>query len=156
MAEEKPKKRPQRTYVNLNDEGAVEALLHGIRIGLTNTTACKQVGISRKGCADWLKNGRDWEEGDDPKYLDFLIRYEAAIAESECTMLERIQKAAAQEGDVKAAQWYLERLFPERYGKQQRLEVTGKDGDELIPKGLFQSAVARAAGIAESRRRGKG
>tara|TARA_Y100000401_G_scaffold111526_1_gene109873 strand:- start:270 stop:737 length:468 start_codon:yes stop_codon:yes gene_type:complete len=152
MSEEK-KKVVQKVYLQMSDPDVREALLSGIRIGMAYHIAAQKVGVRPGTVKDWLTAGR--KDDAKPQYRDFLIRYEQAKAEAEGTMLERITKAAAQEGDVKAAQWYLERMYPERYGKQARLEVTGKGGEELIPKTMFQSAVARAAGLAERRRRQK-
>jgi transcriptional regulator with XRE-family HTH domain len=134
----------------------MDSFLICIEHGLTQATAAKKCGVNNSTVSVWLRRGRDADEKTDPKYVDFLIRFEAAQAEGEGLMLDRVRNAAAQDGDVRAAQWYLERLHPEKYGKQSRLEVTGADGEELIPKELFQSAVARAGAVAEKRRKKKG
>lgn len=150
---DKKKKKVRKTYRSLRDADVLEAFLSCKRIGLTDAVSCQRVQVNRETLKHWKKEGRS-EEAEE-RYLDFIIQYDQAETEAEGNLLSRILQAGAQDGDVKAAQWYLERKYPERYGKQARLEVTGKGGEELIPKRLFQSAVARAAGLAERRRRAK-
>jgi hypothetical protein len=154
MATGNPKKQGLKSYNSISDPVAVAAFLECIECGLNVTVAAKKCSLAIGTIRTWLRLGRN-EENQEAKYTDFVIRFEAAQAEAEGTMLDRVRKAATQEGDVKAAQWYLERLHPERYGKQTRLEVTGADGTELLPKELFQSAVTRAGAVAAERRKNK-
>lgn len=70
----------------------------------------------------------DFAPAEERIYIEFVESVEAARAEAEVRMVEVVRKAAV-EGDVKAAQWWLDRAYPERWAQRQRLELTGaQDG----------------------------
>jgi hypothetical protein len=50
-----------------------------------------------------------------------------ARAEAEARMVMVVQRAA-NDGSWQAASWYLERTHQAKYGKQNRVEVTGAEG----------------------------
>jgi len=106
-----------------------DRLLGLIRQGNYIDTACKLVGLDRTVIYDWLKRGSK----DDPEepYTSFALAFWEAEGEAEKNVLAIIDKAAAV--DWKAAAWKIERRWPERWGRKDRLqaEVTGKDGAEI-------------------------
>jgi len=110
----------------------VEALTQGNYI----ETAARYAGITPQGMYKWLNRGNaersriyDGEEPD-PKetmYVDFVEVVEKARAQAEMRNVGLIQKAAV-DGTWQAAAWYLERSYPKRWGRSDRLEHTGADG----------------------------
>ncbi len=101
--------------------------------GRFKTHVAKTIGVDRETLRDWL-------DGDPARAL----AYAAAEAVGEEVLLAN----ALAGGDIgKAAQWYLEKLHPARYGKPQRHEVTGKGGAPIEVASLTPDE--RRARIAE-------
>jgi hypothetical protein len=110
---------------------AQEKILRHLRIGAYVETAAAAAGISRDTFYNWLKRGA---EGKAP-YAAFAEAVEQAIAESEARDLATV--LAASKTQWQAAAWRLERRFPERYGRFDRMKVDAKvqlDGAGLIAK----------------------
>jgi hypothetical protein len=63
-------------------------------------------------------------------YVDFVEAVEKARAQSEMRNVGLIQKAAV-DGTWQASAWWLERSFPKRWGRSDRVEHTGADGGPL-------------------------
>lgn len=76
-------------------------------------TACQISGISRSTFYDWKKKG---EEGKRP-FLEFLDTIKKAEAIAEAKRIQLISQAS--EENWQAAAWYLERRFPERWGRKK-------------------------------------
>jgi hypothetical protein len=123
-------------------EGAVTAVLDLIRCGNSRTAACAAAGIPRTTFHDWIKAGEEL----------VLALQDGLILEEELTERERVlvglraglYQAYAQaetwhvqnirnhaEGDWKASAWWLERARPESFGKQSRVEHTGRGGGPI-------------------------
>ena len=73
-----------------------------------------------------MKKGESTSSG---AYVEFLEAVKKAEAEAEALRVSRISKAG-KEGNWQADAWYLERRYPDRWGKRVQ-EVTGKDGGPL-------------------------
>lgn len=87
-------------------------------------TACNYVGIDPTTYSMWLQRGTGTHPTR-PKtklYVDFVEAVQKAEAQAEATRVARIAKAG-QEGTWQADAWYLERRYPERWGRKQ-LDVT--------------------------------
>jgi transposase len=99
-----------------------------LRAGNYIETACAFVDVDKASLYAWLKRGNRQKTG---IYRDFLNATEKAIAEAEIRDLEVIRKDGAWQG----AAWRLERKFPDKWGRRDRHELTGKDGGpiELTP-----------------------
>lgn len=87
-----------------------------------------QWGVTERTAARWLRRGeRDIEEG-----LDTVKAHlKRVVVESQAEVsaaAERTQYQAIREGDVRAAQWYLEHRHPDEYGRQilSRIQVEGE------------------------------
>lgn len=108
-----------------------EKILRHLRIGAYVETAAAAAGISRDTFYDWLKKGA---KGKAP-YATFSGAVDQALAESEARDLATI--LAASKTQWTAAAWRLERRFPDRYGRFDRMKVEGKvevDGIGLVAK----------------------
>ena len=99
-----------------------DIILDAIENGNYAHVAAAKAGITEKTLYEWLKRG---ENGEEP-YRKFSERLLTKAALAEDRMVNVVRSASQQEvaGDWKAGAWWLERRFPKRWGKQQRLEIT--------------------------------
>lgn len=89
-------------------------------------TAAAIGGVTYTTLNNWMKKGESASSG---AYVEFLEAVKKAEAEAEALRVSRISKAG-KEGNWQADAWYLERRYPDRWGKRVQ-EVTGKDGGPL-------------------------
>ena len=93
-------------------------------------------------------------KGDGPKartpYKEFRDAVQAAKAEAEARMVMVIQRAA-NDGSWQAASWYLERTQQNKYGKQNRLEVTGAENGPIKMDLSIDELETRIAKILDKR-----
>jgi transposase len=85
-------------------------------------TSCKIAGISYSTFREWIIKGEQDGKG---KFFDFSEAIKKAEAEAEAKRVEMILKAGMIQ-DWKANAWYLERKYPDRWGKVDRLEASVK------------------------------
>lgn len=97
-------------------------IIHLIRQGAPNRTAALATGITEDAFYKWMQKGREGREG----YDQFVVEVEKAQAQGEIERLNRISDAAIN-GNWQADAWYLERRYPERYGKKDRVDVGGTE-----------------------------
>lgn len=83
----------------------VEKLLNGFRMGLNDKDACTIAGISQVTLISWKKD------------IDFLEKIEKAKTENKAGLIQLILKAAKK--NWTAAAWFLERKYPEEFGKRE-------------------------------------
>lgn len=101
-------------------------ILRYLRLGNYLETACNMAGIRPKVVRHWCRLGAEGH----PRYQPFWVAVERAMAESEVADLGLIQRAA-QRGEWTAAAWRLERRLPKRWGRQQRIEHSGPNGQPI-------------------------
>ncbi len=85
-------------------------ILWALRLGNYRRIAAGYGGVAERTLCDWLARGRDEETG---PYSDFRQEVLEAEQTAEVRALGVIQQA--QSKDWKAAAWFLERKFPERF-----------------------------------------
>ena len=141
-----------------------------VKKGMTNIDACLRAGVSKSSFYEWKKKG---EEGGakNSQYADFLDSLKTAEPEHEEALLNVVRAAAferqltieeetlydvdgkvlgrkvkkkASPPDWKAAMTLLERRYPEKYGRRDRLQLdqsveqnvtmTVKDEREILGK----------------------
>ena len=103
-----------------------ERILTSIRMGNYVDVAAIGAGIPRDRIKEWLFKGAKGHR----TYKQFTLDISQAIAESEERDLSLIDMAAMQ-GFWQAAAWKLERKFPNRWGKIQKVEMTGAEGGPI-------------------------
>jgi transposase len=121
---------PRQSKTKLTPELQEKILLH-LRVGAYVETAAACVGIHKDTFYEWMKKGA---RGIAP-YAAFAAAVNKAVAESESRDLATILKASTQ--NWTAAAWRLERRFPEKYGRNDRIKVDAKiehDGASLVAK----------------------
>lgn len=79
--------------------------------------AAQAAGIAYRTLAHWCRLGKSGEA----PYAEFLHAVQKAEQRAELAMLKLVMRAA--EGDAKHAEWFLERKYPERWGRD-RGEIT--------------------------------
>ena len=99
-----------------------DKIISKLKLGNYARTAAACAGISESTFYHWLERGEKEKSG---IYSEFLEAVKEAQAESEANLLNHISKAVL-DGQWTAAAWQLERKFPERWGKQQKVELTGE------------------------------
>jgi transposase-like protein len=121
----------------LNSE-VQERIVEALRAGNYQEIAAKYAGVSDATFHNWMARGREEQrritEGEkaDPEeaaFLEFFVVVEKARSEAEVRNVMQIQHASRDHWQ--AAAWFLERSFPKRWGRKDRHEVTGADGEAL-------------------------
>lgn len=102
-----------------------------IRGGNYASVAAAYAGIGESTYYEWLKRGG---EGESP-FAEFAEAIKEAEAQAEVRNVALIQQAA-QGGTWQAAAWYLERKYPARYGRRDRMEHTGAEGGPITLRSL--------------------
>ncbi len=97
-----------------------EKIIKGIRLGLTYDRAAQLAGIHKSTFYMWKRKGLQKKA---PLYIKFIDELKKAEVEGEAAAISHIVKAA-QEGTWTAAAWLLERRFPDRWARIQKLEIT--------------------------------
>lgn len=100
----------------------VKLILDAIRVGSTYALAAAWGGISDDTLDEWKK-----------KYSDFAESFRKAEGEAALKRLARIDKAG-REGDWRADAWWMERRYPDAYGKTVHNEISGPNGGPIAIK----------------------
>lgn len=125
-----------------------EKICDALRAGNTQKAACQYVGISERTFFNWINRG----EADEEPYLQFVQDIKSAEGAAIVGFVSVIAKAASN-GQWQAAAWYLERKYPDEWGKVDRKEIkhSGKvdmTDDERVAraKELLSLAKERSTG----------
>lgn len=98
----------------------MEIVLRALKLGATLKVAASYAGITEVTIRNWRREDAEF----DAKCL-------SAKAEMEVRLLATIEMAAKEPKNWSAAAWKLERIFPDRYGRSNRMELTGKGGGPI-------------------------
>lgn len=93
----------------------VKAIVQAIGAGQTIEDACVYADIHKSTYYEWLT-----------QYPEFSNEVKKAEVKAKMRRILRIEKAA-QEGAWQADAWYLERKYPEEFGKRLTLQVSTED-----------------------------
>ena len=108
-----------------------KTVCEAIKHGATLEIAARAAGIGARTLDEWLKHGRDELQADPDASgpcAIFVSEVMIAAAKSEQELIEIIRKEAPK--TWQAAAWLLERKFPQRYAKVDRLRVSGDETNE--------------------------
>jgi hypothetical protein len=89
-----------------------DIILTAMRRGCTYRVAATAAGVSQQTIFHWLRLGRRSKSG---KFLKFLKSLRQVQAQALAACAARVMDAV-NAGDIRAAQWFLERRAPEDYG----------------------------------------
>ena len=126
-------------YLKLDKELA-ERFCKGLSIGLTVKGACDYAGISEQSFYSYMKQAKDDEEkGKKSVFTEFFESVKKAKASFRIYHMTKIREAA-ESGNWQASAWSLERLFPDEYGRQDKLVVAEIDQSVIdeVEKAVFE------------------
>jgi hypothetical protein len=115
-----------------------EKVTKAVSAGNFLVTASEYAGVSVSTISNWMQRGEDAAERRDGgkrvpkserKYLDFFIAIRTARNEVEARNVVTVSRQAT--NDWRAAAWFLERSFPQRWGKKTAMELSGVDGGPI-------------------------
>ncbi|HUS90007.1 MAG TPA: hypothetical protein VMW91_11720 [Desulfosporosinus sp.] len=115
-----------------------------VKAGNTYRATCSYLGIAERTFFRWLSEG---ENADDGIKRHFWQTIKASEAEVHIRNIIIIQKAA--QSDWKAAAWFLERRFPQRWGKSRR-NLTGIEGEPVDVEIVRQKLIEKLNAIGHS------
>lgn len=104
--------RPSKLTADVQDK-----IVSAIRAGNYAETAAQYAGVDPTTYYRWMVKG---EDGPD-LYRQF--RHAVKAAESEAEVYAETVLRKAMPDDWKAAAWYLERKFQDRWGRKERLDI---------------------------------
>ena len=106
------------TILNKN---IIDRLCEFISQGNWASTACNAVGIGESTFYSWKDKGeRDIQNNKESVYKDFVEAIKKADAEAEAKVVSRFYEEATNPGSFVAPATYLERRYPERWGRRDR------------------------------------
>ena len=137
----------------------VEALTNGNYM----ETAARYAGITPQCLYNWINRGGEERQritdGAKPKpaeapYVDFVEAVEKARSQAEMRNVALIQKAAM-DGTWQASAWFLERSYPKRWGRSDRVEHTGADGGPVEVSVSLDELEAKVSEVLKRRKAAK-
>lgn len=160
------KKKPAQPKKNAGRKTALlqpnleQNLLDYIRIGTPIRNAVVAAGITETSFYSWINRGMAERERlklvkgakENPTevvFLKFLEQVERAKAEAVAKKVAVIAKSG-NDGDWRAAAWWLERQLPEEFGKTDKLEIGGNNGEPIriqVEMGELESKIAKVLAI---------
>ena len=164
VAKKEPAKKPAKKTAGrptaLLEEVKEQTLLDYIRIGTPIRKAVTASGIAEKTFYNWMARGMAERERlslvpnakENPTeviFLQFLQRVEQARTEA-ITKKVAVIAEAGNDGDWRAAAWYLERQVPEDFGKTDRFEIGGTNGEAIkvqVEMGDLEDKIAKVLAI---------
>jgi hypothetical protein len=158
--EKAPAKKTAGRKTALLDVTKEQNLLDYIRIGTPVRKAVAASGVAEKTFYNWMSRGLAERERQalvpDAKenpteviFLQFLQRVEQARAEAIAKKVAVIAKSG-NEGDWRAAAWWLERQVPEDFGKTDKFEIGGANGEAIrvqVEMGDLEDKIAKVLAI---------
>jgi hypothetical protein len=118
-----------------------QKLIEAIVAGNYYETACAVAGVDYSTFRRWMQRGEEELQG---KYREFFEALTRAEAEAETQAVAIWQRAMPD--DWRAAQMFLERRHPDRWGKQSKLDVKQEvSGQMEVQRGIDQAFLDRVA-----------
>jgi hypothetical protein len=102
-----------------------QTILENLAAGATVQASCLAAGIARQTFYDWRAKA---EAGESP-FVEFFAAVEQAEAQAQVERVTVIRQAMAD--SWQAAAWWLERRFPEDWGRRERHEHSSPAGNPL-------------------------
>ena len=101
------------------NEKTIEIILKARKSGLNQKECAEVAGINEATLYKWLNKGKKAKRG---KYSDFYNDFQMAKNKNKLFHLKKIHEAEA----WTASAWYLERVYPEEFGRKDRVDLKHK------------------------------
>jgi transposase len=88
--------------------------------GNYTNTVCQYLNIHQSTWYKWLQDGEKQEAGLKKEFFDTIKRAEA---QAEIRLLDEIRNIAKRESSWQANAWMLERKFPDRWSKREKIDL---------------------------------
>jgi transposase len=109
-----------------------------IRAGNYNETVCQYLGIHKSTWYKWLAEGEQANSGLKKEFFDSIKKAEA---HAEIRNVQVIQKAANE--SWQAAMTYLERKFPDRWGRKDKVNADVEHSGQVNVKHDINERIAK-------------
>ena len=103
----------------------IDAICENIAQGFSYDMAALNNGIAASTFFRWMRKGK--EVSSEQIYKDFVHHVEASSDFSEAEALQLVRSAAKIDRNWKASAWFLERRFPEKYGKKSAADLRNQE-----------------------------
>lgn len=133
-----------------------QAIVEALGVGCTYKAACEMVNIDDSTFYKYMAIGREEAQAEPPRetpHAEFFRQVTRACARSESAILADIRRICRDRGDARTLLELLGRRFPERWGRVERVELTGAEGEPLVPEHVADRAILEAAREVEERRK---
>ena len=139
--------------------GLKEVLITALSSGCYRATAAAHAGISTPTLYKWLETGEaDLEHGRDTDHADLRMAVIKAEADAEQEALQNIREQSKQQWQASA--WFLERKWPNRWGRREHVEHSGEIGGKVHNQAVYivpdEDQLVRVAEILDEARRSPG
>jgi transcriptional regulator with XRE-family HTH domain len=98
------------------NEKTIEIILKARKSGLNQKECAEVAGINEATLYKWLNKGKKAKR---EKYRDFYNDFQMAKNKNKLFHLKKIHEAEA----WTASAWYLERVYPEEFGRKDRVDL---------------------------------
>jgi len=109
-------------------ESRMEKLIEALRSGNYRIDACRAAGIHYNTLLAWEKKGESESSGEYVEFLDALWRAEAEAVIKNVDVITK----AAQDGDWRAAAWFLEHKYPDKWARVEKRADHDQQGVTII------------------------
>lgn len=121
----------------LQDEDLRKNLLGAISEGMSEKSSCELVGISEEAINSWKRKGA---KGQQP-YAEFVQDLKKARQAAVLVRVRNLRKAASN-GAWQADAWWLERMYPEEFGRRDNAPPKDDGGLEKVADAIRDLAGA--------------
>ena len=98
------------------NEKTIEMILKAHESGLNQKECAEVAGINEATLYKWINKGKEAKRG---KYRDFYNDFQMAKNKNKLFHLKKIHEAEA----WTASAWYLERIYPDEFGRKDRVDL---------------------------------
>jgi len=107
-------------------EAIADEICRLVEVGNYLETAALCCGVGHTTVRRWLRDGKRQKTG---QKHEFWTAYKKAEGRAQGQALARIRRAGGEHWQAEA--WFLERKWPDKWGRRERREVTGKGGGPI-------------------------
>lgn len=112
-------------------------IIQALEAGNYRKTAAALAGVSEPTFYSWIKQAKEQKTG---KKVEFLKSVKKAEEKAKAYHLQQIRKAS-ENGSWQASAWYLERKFPDEWGRREKVEMDANVKSEVKSVVVFNKSL---------------